>query len=185
VSAPPLGIDLALEAARAGDSSGFDALFRAHANAVFGYLRARGVSDPEDLANEVFLRAFRNIHTMQGDATRFRSWLFGIAHNAAVDDVRRRRRRPAESPLDEQAALAGGDVESEAITRLQSELVRELLGQLAPDQRDVLLLRVVADLSVSQTAAVLDKSYEAVKALQRRGIAALRRQLAASEGVPR
>jgi RNA polymerase sigma factor (sigma-70 family) len=181
----PVGIDLALDRARKGDPRGFEALFRTHANAVFGYLRARGVSDPEGLANEVFVRAFRNIHTVHGDGARFRSWLFGIAHNAAVDDLRRRRRRPAESPLGEDLAVAGGNVESEAIASLQSDLVRRILGELAPDQRDVLLLRVIGDLSVSQTAAVLDKSYEAVKALQRRGIAALRRRLEANEGVPR
>jgi RNA polymerase sigma factor (sigma-70 family) len=147
-------------------------------------LRARGVADPEDLANEVLLRAFRNIHTLQGDADRFRSWLFGIAHNAAVDEHRRRRRRPLETKLEDHPSRSGGDVEDEALARLQSDYVRQLLGRLAPDQRDVLLLRVMADLSVSQTAAVLDKSYEAVKALQRRGIAALRRELHATEGIP-
>jgi RNA polymerase sigma-70 factor (ECF subfamily) len=179
------GIDLALEQARAGNTSGFETLFRTYASAVFGYLRARGVSDPEDLANEVFLRAFRNIHTMQGDGERFRSWLFAIAHNAAVDQARRRVRRPAEATLDENSAVAGGDVESEAMARLERDHVRRLLATLAPDQRDVLLLTIVGDLSISQTAAVLDKSYEAVKALQRRAIAALRRQLVPREGVPR
>src|SRR5260221_591381 len=84
-------LDLAFERARTGDSRGFDALFRAHAPSLVGYLRARGVSDPDDLANEVFVRAFRTIHTVQGDSNRFRSWLFAIAHNAAVDDSRRRR----------------------------------------------------------------------------------------------
>lgn len=178
-------LDVALDRARAGDSRGFDALFRAHASGVFGYLRARGVSDPDDLANEVFVRAFRNIHTVQGDAQRFRSWLFGIAHNAAIDDARRRRRRPRETPLETHPHPQGGDVETEAISNLERQTVQHLLDELAPDQRDVLLLRVVGDLSVAQTAAVLDKSYEAVKALQRRGIATIRRRLDAEKGVPR
>jgi RNA polymerase sigma-70 factor (ECF subfamily) len=56
---------------------------------------------------------------------------------------------------------------------------------LSPDQREVIALRVVADLSVEQTAAAVDKSYEAVKALQRRGLATLRRTLSDPEGVPR
>jgi RNA polymerase sigma factor (sigma-70 family) len=182
-------LDVALRCARAGDPDGFDALFRAHSTAVVGYLRARHVSDPDDLANEVFVRAFRNIHTVQVDSDRFRSWLYGIAHNVAIDDGRRRRRRLNETSLDEQVdaqlAAAGGDVEAEAITELERQLVRTLLAGLAPDQRDVLLLRVFSDLSVAQTAAVVDKSYEAVKALQRRGIASLRRVLHAQEGVPR
>jgi RNA polymerase sigma-70 factor (ECF subfamily) len=63
--------------------------------------------------------------------------------------------------------------------------VHALLERISPDQSEVLLLRIVADLSVDETAAVVGKSYEAVKALQRRGLAALRRQLSEEEGVPR
>jgi RNA polymerase sigma-70 factor, ECF subfamily len=177
-------LDVALEHARAGDPSGFDILFRAHATAVVGYLRARHVSDPDDLANEVFERAFRSIHTVRGDSDRFRSWLFGIAHNAAIDDGRRRRRRLHETPLDARLAATGGDVEAEAVTEIERTRVHTLLDRLAPDQRDVLMLRVCSDLSVAQTAAAVDKSYEAVKALQRRGLATLRRTLDADDGVP-
>jgi RNA polymerase sigma factor (sigma-70 family) len=64
---------------------------------------------------------------------------------------------------------------------LQNETVRVLLDGLAPDQREVLMLRVVADLSIAQTAAVVNKSHEAVKALQHRALAALRRSLAQGE----
>src|SRR5258708_29579781 len=120
-------LDLAFERARTGDSRGFDALFRAHAPSLVGYLRARGVSDPDDLANEVFVRAFRSVHTVQGDSDRFRSWLFGIARNAAIDDARRRRRQPVESALHAQSPAARGDVEAEAIARLQPERLHNLL----------------------------------------------------------
>src|SRR5258708_34692021 len=133
-------LDLAFERARTGDSRGFDALFRAHAPSLVGYLRARGVSDADDLANEVFVRAFRTIHTVQGDSNRFRSWLFGIAHNAAVDASRRRRRRPHETPLDPELAATGGDVEVEAVTTIEAELRRGMLTRLAPDQRALTLL---------------------------------------------
>jgi RNA polymerase sigma factor (sigma-70 family) len=177
-------LDLALQRAREGDARGFDELYRAHAGSVAGYLRARNVSDPDDLANEVFLRAFRTVHTVQGDASRFRSWLFGIAHNAAIDEARHRRRQPVQQTLRAEHSDVGGDVEDEALRHIESDLVRTLLESLAPDQRDVLLLRVVGDLSVAQTAAVVDKSYEAVKALQRRGLAALRRTLQDREAVP-
>jgi RNA polymerase sigma factor (sigma-70 family) len=178
-------LDTALDQARAGDSRGFDTLFRAYGGSVAGYLRARQVHDPDDLANEVFLRAFRSIHTVRGNSDRFRSWLFGIAHNAAVDDARRRRRRVRETTLDGSHNVAGGDVEAEAAAELERVRVQAMLDDLAPDQRDVLLLRVVGDLTVADTAAVLGKSYEAVKALQRRGLAALRRQIEAGAGVPK
>jgi RNA polymerase sigma factor (sigma-70 family) len=185
VSESPDRLDAALDRARSGDPRAFDELFRAYASSVVGYLRARRVTDPDDLANEVFVRAFRNIHTVRGDSDRFRSWLFGIAHNAAVDDARRRRRRPRETTLDPWNSPSGGDVESDAVTELERQSVHKMIDELAPDQRDVLLLRVVGDLSVAQTAAVLGKSYEAVKALQRRGLGALRRMIEADMGVPK
>jgi RNA polymerase sigma-70 factor (ECF subfamily) len=184
-------LDEALDRARAGEARGFDELFRATGGAVAGYLRSRGVSDPDGIANEVFVRAFRSLHTFRGDAERFRSWLFTIAHNAAIDDSRRRRRRVRETALDDAPEPVAGDVEDDVITRLAQERIGRLLTQLSPDQRDVLVLRIVADLSVDETAAVLDKGYEAVKALQRRGLAALRRACAADaknssdQGVPR
>ena len=178
-------LDGALERARAGDARGFDELFGATGAAVAGYLRGRGVGDPDGVANEVFVRAFRTLHTFQGDGERFRSWLFAIAHNAAIDDARRRRRRVVEVPLDAAPEAAGGDVEADVLDRLAQERVRALLARLSPDQRDVLLLRIVADLSVEETARVLGKGHEAVKGLQRRGLAALRRALSSEEGVPR
>jgi RNA polymerase sigma-70 factor (ECF subfamily) len=181
-------LDSALESARAGEARGYEALFHALGGSVAAYLRARSVSDPDDLANEVFLRAFRTLHTFRGDGERFKSWLFTIAHHAAIDDKRRRARRVAEVPLPDRngdtPADAGGDVEREALAAMAGDRIRALLDQLSPDQRDVLLLRVVGDLSAEQTAETLGKTYEAVKALQRRGLATLRRLMPAPEPDP-
>jgi RNA polymerase sigma-70 factor (ECF subfamily) len=184
----PLDDDLerGLDAARTGDARGFAVLFDALGAAVLGYLRVRKVSDPDGLTNEVFARAFRTIHTFRGDVARFRAWLFTIARNAAIDDARRRERRVREVPLDHAPEPVTGDLEAEVLEHHDAdERVRSLLAQLSDDQREVIALRVLADLSVAQTAAVTDKSYEAVKALQRRGLAALRRALAAEQPVPR
>jgi len=181
-------LDAALEAARAGETGGYDALFRTMGSAVMGYLRARGVQDPDDLTNAVFLRAFRALHTFTGDGERFRSWLFTIAHHASIDDRRRRGRRVVETAFDPASAEPAGradEVEDAVLARRSEERVEALLALLSPDQRDVLTLRIVADLTVEQTGAVLGKSYEAVKALQRRGLATLKRQLVAGEAVPR
>ncbi len=178
----------AIERAQAGDARGFDTLFRAFGAPIAGFLRARHVSDPDGLANDVFLRAFRTIHTFQGDPARFRSWLFTIARNTAIDDSRRRRRRVAEAPLDGTPEAAGGDAEVDAMARIARDRVDALLAGLSPDQREVITLRIVADLSVEETAAVVGKGYEAVKALQRRGLASLRRALSddsRQEAVPR
>jgi RNA polymerase sigma-70 factor (ECF subfamily) len=182
---PAHELDDALACARAGDPRGFDALFRSTGPAVAGFLRARNVGDPDGLANEVFLKVFHNIDTFKGNGAQFRSWLFTVTRNVAIDDARRRRRRPAPEPLEHAAERRGGDVEDDVIARLADERVRAMLERLSPDQREVLLLRIVADLTLEDTAAVVEKSVEAVKALQRRGLAALRRALSAEKGVPR
>ncbi len=123
-----------LERARAGDARGFDALFRALGAPVAGFLRGRNVSDPDGLANDVFLRAFRNIHTFRGDGDRFRSWLFTIAYNVAVDDARRRRRRVEATTLERTPEQAGGNVEDEVLVQLANERVATLLSGLSPDR---------------------------------------------------
>jgi RNA polymerase sigma factor (sigma-70 family) len=174
---------VAIGQAQAGDPHGFEALFRMFGSSIAGYLRARSVSDPDGIANDVFLRVFRTIHTFRGDAPHFRSWVFTIAHHSAVDDARRRRRRVQEAPLDRAPEPAGGDVETEVLAGLAHERVHVLLSAVSPDQRDVLVLRIVNDLSVSETAAVLGKSVEAVKALQHRGLGAMRRALSSYEAV--
>jgi RNA polymerase sigma-70 factor (ECF subfamily) len=175
-------LDIAIKRAQEGDGRGFEELFRACAKPVAGYLRSRQVSDPDGTANEVFLRAFRNIRTFRGDSDRFQSWLFTIAHNAAIDDARRRRRRCPEVSMPEDGAdTTAGDVQDDVEARFGAARVDELLGSLSDDQREVIVLRVIADLSVEQTAAVVGKSYEAVKALQRRGLVALRHALSESE----
>ena len=90
-------------------------------------------------------------------------------------------RRPRAAPL-EAAGREPGEpwvaAEAQALVTLGDERIRELLAGLAPDQRDVVLLRIVADLSIEDTAAALGKRPGAVKALQHRAMRSLRTRLA-------
>jgi RNA polymerase sigma factor (sigma-70 family) len=177
-------LDQLVMAAQANAAWAFGRLFRLLAPAVEGYLRMQGADDPEGLTSEVFLGAFCRMGSFSGDGQAFRSWLFTIAHHRLVDDRRRRARRIPTTPLDRSAdARAGGDVEEDALASLGTAGAVRLLADLSPDQRDVLALRVIADLTVEQTARVLGRPPGSVKALQRRGLAALRKKLA-REGVP-
>ena len=125
----------------------------------------------------------RNIGSFQGDEASFRSWVFTIAHRRLLDERRRATRRPAPAPLDEAYHhRAGDDVERSALDAVATEQVRALCERLGPNQRDVLLLRLLGQLTVEEAADVLDKSPGAVKALQRRGQALAR--LIEREGVP-
>jgi len=142
----------------------------------------QGAVEPDDLTSEVFERAFSALGGFTGGEAQFRSWVFTIAHHRLTDDWRRRARRPlaADSALPDGC---GGDVEEEAIRRLATARVRRLCEGLAPDQRDVLLLRMLGTLTIDEIAGTMGRTPGAVKALQRRGLAALRRQME-REGVP-
>jgi RNA polymerase sigma factor (sigma-70 family) len=177
------GFPSTLHAARAGAPWAFERLYGDLAPVVAGYLRVQGAAESEDLTSEVFLGVFTGIDSFEGSETQFRSWVFTIAHRRLVDERRRLARRRW-SPAGDLAELdqTGGDVEADALDVLGSQRVVEWCGGLSPDQRDVLVLRVVGDLTVEQVAAIVDKSPGAVKALQRRALTSLRQQLE-KEGV--
>jgi RNA polymerase sigma factor (sigma-70 family) len=170
--------DDVLPAAQAGASWALQVLYESLAPGVAGYLRARGANQVEDLASEVFLGVFSRLATFRGNEQQLRSWVFTIAHHRLIDARRQESRRPAEygyDPEGDPRRTPSG--EEEALATLGTERVRRLLGTLSPDQRDVLLLRIIGDLTVDQVAEVVGKRPGAVKALQRRGLASLRRQL--------
>jgi len=175
-----------LAAARDGQEWAWAAMFGDLAGPLFGYLRAQGSRDPEDLLSEVFLQVARNLRTFTGTEAGFRSWVFTVAHSRIIDERRRRRRHPVD-PVASIADLvpAQDDITSgAALDAVMSDGVEAILQRLAPAQRDVLLLRIVAGLTVPEVAALVRRSEGAVKALQRRGLDELRRRFDL-EGIPR
>ncbi len=176
-----VGFEHVLAAAQANAGWAYQRLFESSGRQVASYLRGQGAEDADGMANEVFLRAFRNLATFRGDEAAFRSWLFVIARNCLIDERRRQMRRPAfVAGADRQGPAAPG-AEQEAFEHIGAERVHELLSELSPDQRDVLLLRIVADLTVDQIATVLGKQPGAIKQLQRRGLESLRRRMQRGE----
>lgn len=165
-----------LARAKRGDEPAWAAIYRDLAGAVTGYLSSRGVAEPEDLANEVFFQMARDIHRFEGDEPSFRSWVFVIAHRRMIDWRRAAGRRPV-TVHDEFTEPSGGNVEEEALEHLTLTRVHQLLEALTDDQRNVLGLRVIGDLTLEQTAEVTGKTLGAVKALQRRALLALRAEL--------
>ena len=137
-----------------------------------------GAAEPDDLASETFLGVFTGLAGFRGDEDALRAWVFTIAHRRLVDDWRRRSRRPQAADDDRDlAGYVGGDVEDDAFTRLDAESVHRICGLLPDDQRAVVLLRVLGDLTVEQVAQVMGRSVASVKALQRRGLRTLRAEL--------
>jgi RNA polymerase sigma factor (sigma-70 family) len=173
-----LAFDDVLAAAQAGAAWAFETLYRDLAPAVTGYLRLHGAAEPDDLASETFLGVFTGLAGFRGDEDELRSWVFTIAHRRLIDDWRRRSRRPQlADDAGDLTLLPGGDAEDDALVLVGAEDVHRLCAGLPDDQRSVLLLRVLADLTVEQIASVMGRSVGSVKALQRRGLRALRERI--------
>jgi RNA polymerase sigma factor (sigma-70 family) len=167
-----------LGAAREGDEAAWEELYDGLAPAVLGYLRANGAPDPEDVLGEVFLQVARDIPRFEGEEPGFRSWVFTIAHHRLIDARRHSARRPVElSAEPPEPGEHADDAADQALAQIGLDEVTRILEGLSPDQREVLLLRVVGDLTVEDTAQAVGKRPGAVKALQRRGLAAVKREL--------
>ncbi len=162
---------------RAIEDDAAAALYRELAPAVLGYFRSQRAPDPEDLLGDVFLHVARNIRRCHGDAEARRRWVFTIAHHRLVDAWRRQAARPisADQPPPEQPVV------DESVDSIDPGL-QAAIDTLTPDQREVVLLRFVADLSLRDVARVTGRGLGAIKALQHRGLAALERALTPDPG---
>ncbi|MCL4836657.1 MAG: sigma-70 family RNA polymerase sigma factor [Thermoanaerobaculia bacterium] len=171
-----------------GSTEAFAELVRRFERPVFG-LVVRLVRDPalaEDLAQEVFLRAWRALPTFDPER-RFASWLLRIAHNGAIDALRRRRAAfllPLEPPGDEEgrereiADPSAVDPEARAVGRDLARALERALARLRPEYRSALLLRFQRQLAYEEIAEVLGLPLGTVKTFLHRGRAELARALA-------
>jgi RNA polymerase sigma factor (sigma-70 family) len=152
-------------------------IYRELAPAVLGYLRGSGAAEPEDLLGDVFVAVVRGLPDCAGDAAALRRWVFTVAHHRLVDERRKVTTRSGDVALDSQPEPVADDCYDDVLNRMSASPAIRALASLSADQRAVVLLRDVADLSVADTALVLGKKAGAVKTLHRRGLAALARRV--------
>jgi RNA polymerase sigma-70 factor (ECF subfamily) len=169
--------DRTLHAAQSGAAWACTTIWVEYAPAVAAFLTARGSRESDDLTSEVFLTVFDRLADFAGGETEFRSFVFSIAYRRLVDELRMRSRRgdPVEWSA-ETDPRSTPSAEDEALTNLGETSAVRLLEALPEDQRNVMLLRIVGDLTIEQVAAVLGKRVEAVKALQRRALTSMRKK---------
>lgn len=177
----PVGeqFDSVITAAQAGADWAWQVIYDSLAPSLLGYLRARGAPDADGVCGEVFCQLVRDIKRFEGDEAGFRSWVFVMAHHRLLDDLRRRNRRPEfsadpDSLVDIQDSE---DVEDQVVGRQHEAELRAVIDLLTPTQRDVLLMRIFGGLTVEEVATAVGRRPGAVKALQRRGLEAVRRRL--------
>lgn len=167
--------------ARRGDASAFEELVRAYEAPVYRLaLRMCGgrAEDAQEVAQEAFLAAWRGLPRFRGQC-RFSSWLYKLTANAAVDRLRREKRRPAAVPLEDAGEPADPHTPQEELERRELQrAVQQALDRLTPEHREVLLLRQMQGLSYQEIGAALGLEEGTVKSRLSRAKRQLRTILA-------
>ena len=167
-----------LDAARTGDELAFSKLWQWLNPALVRWLAVTVPDGGDDVASEVWVSIVRGLDVFEGDEREFRGWVFTMAHRRAIDWGRRRRRR-LHAPLPDGVDPPSPTDASEAVWEASAvEAALALLRRLRPDQAEVVALRVIAGLTVAETAGVVGKSEGAVRVLCHRGLRALERHVA-------
>lgn len=130
----------------------------------------------EDIASDVFVRLLEAAKSKRGPTTNLKGWLLSTASNVITDHLRRVYRRPTEALSESMPDLASS-LTDEIDRRQQTDSIRQAYIQLTPEQQNVLALRFGDGYSLEETAAVMQKKVNAVKALQFRALAALQRHI--------
>ncbi|HMO56096.1 MAG TPA: sigma-70 family RNA polymerase sigma factor [Roseiflexaceae bacterium] len=163
--------------AKAGDHQAFTQIYERYATAIYRYIyfRINDAELAEDIQSDVFLRMLEGIHRYEDRGWPISAWLYRIAHDRTVDMIRRRRIRQ-HVPLEDWGGCCDGP-ETALADKVDNEIVYRMLDDLTNEQRQVIQLRFMGDMSIQEVARRLGRTEGAVKALQHRGLQSLARRL--------
>jgi RNA polymerase sigma-70 factor, ECF subfamily len=164
--------DRRLRAAQDGDETCFTELFRSVQPRLLRYLRTVGGGLADDVAAETWLSVVRSLHRFSGDERQWQAWVFTIARARLVDARRRAGRAavPVDGDMLAEAGPAAADVSGTVEEMFSTEAALELIGRLPRHQAEVVLLRYVAGLDVTRTAAALGRRPGAVRVTAHRAL---------------
>lgn len=171
--------DSVLEAAKLGAEWAWGVLYGEIAGPVTGFLRTRGVADPEEAAGDVFIELSRGLESFEGSEEAFNTFVFVIAYKRLMVEKRYSTGRAHSVLADQVLDRLQKDVDQlvgASVSDTPAD-IRQALEVLSSDQRDVLSLRIVGGLSLEQTAEVVGRSVQVVKTTQRRGLSKVRRTI--------
>jgi len=140
------------------------------------FYRLGNESLAEDIVSDVFVRLLESVKKKKGPQTNIKGWLLSTASNVVADHLRRAYSRPTEL-LSDSIPDFEPSLTDEIDLREQADSVRTAYTQLTPEQQNVLAFRFGDGYSLAETAAVMRKKVNAVKALQFRALAALQRHI--------
>ena len=175
--------NLLLERAQAFDMEALASIYDSFSGRIYHYVY-RYLGDQvlaEDLTGEVFARFLGAIQRGKGPQSNLSAWLYRVAHNLVVDHYRQRDRSDG-LPLDEGLMAAPDDPTKVVEKRLAQQHLRVAISHLTTEQQQVVVLKFIEGFSNQEVGHILDKSVGAVKSLQHRALASLRRVLHGDQG---
>ncbi len=174
-----------VERCRGGDELAWEWLVRRCQGRVYGlaYHYLGSVEDARDVAQEAFVRAYRQLGTFEGD--RFMAWLLRITRNLCIDQLRRRKTRPPAEDLRADGAAAAAprdaapDPEQAWLADARQRLIHQALRRLDGASREVILLKDIQGLKLGEIAGMLGLPIGTVKSRAHRARLELARQVVA------
>jgi RNA polymerase sigma-70 factor (ECF subfamily) len=159
-----------------GNTDAFGDLYIIFVEKIYRYVfyHIKSKTAAEDITGEVFLKAWRAISSCRGKENAFSPWLYRIAHNQLVDEIRKRQRRPS-LELDNVETIRDSENSVERYSE-QQELLK-LIDRLPSNQRRVIILKFIEGMGNREIAKIMGKSEGALRVMQMRALAALRKEL--------
>jgi len=165
-----------IERAAGGDFGAFGELYIIYLNRIYRYVfyQVRDKMTAEDLTEEIFLKAWKAIKKYKGKGRSFSAWLYRIAHNYVIDYYRTKR---ADVTLETQIPVESSHPEQEVEEKLRQRELLEAISHLAPQQRQVIILKFIEGLENREIEQITGKSQGAIRMMQMRALTTLRERL--------
>jgi RNA polymerase sigma-70 factor, ECF subfamily len=160
-----------------GDAEAFGILYEQYAEMIFRYVYSHLENrlDAEDLTEEIFVRAWRALPKYDERGLPFSAFLFRIARNSLIDYYRQKKPLQSIDEIEIQSSQVGPEEAAEQ--NFENMDLKNTIGQLREDYRNVVIFRFMNGLSPEETAEIMQRSVGAIRVLQHRALAMLRELL--------
>lgn len=158
--------------AKKGDKEAFGKLYDHYIAPIYRFvlIKVTDKDEAEDLTHEVFLSAWQNLKNYRHQGFPFSSWLYQIARNRVIDHYRTKKQHTSLESITEDSEPAVAFAESKIEALLAMDHVKAAIQQLGDEQREVIMLKFVEDLSNEEIAKALNKTEGAIRLLQHRAV---------------
>ncbi len=165
-----------VERAAGGDFEAFGDLYHIHIERIYRYVfyQVKDKSTAEDITEEIFVKAWKAISSCKGKEQTFSSWLYRIAHNHVIDNLRRLQKHQS---IEIEKVVKIGDLETEIEGELERQELLRVIACLPQNQRQVIILKFIEGLDNREIGQVMGKSQGAIRILQMRALSTLRKDI--------